>query len=369
MDKKNYFKNENTFIILGHGDNYNPDRFELKQNQYGAIPTKCGEGLLAKAYIHTVNTASSLPNIPIPSHNVSLRNVSYSIPFDFSGKKNITFNSRLRGFQIYRPPRTNNTIRSSAIYTMPNINVSLFSYWLYPDSLFQDYMLLQLAKSGVVPILKTDFHNNNISVKKSDLYKPITLLLKDKDYILVFNFIKECFNDSIIPFRDLMTIPLINEYKVNHLLNKTDTDFSIFMKLKNDKELRDLYYDVIKNFSIMDILKISLPLQFIYEYISNNVVKTEPFLVISRLCRPQSKAITRRNQAKQRRKSINNRKDPLYNMNNPQNPNNNNNDENPINTYMSSTEDPRQPVLYNSNLNDPQSVGGRRITRRRRVKP
>lgn len=365
MSIQKSFDVNHVFLTLGHGDNYNTDRFELKQNQYGAIPTKCGEFSIAE---YASNISENLPNIPIPSQNVSLQNVAEQIPFTFF--KDI---KKISSIQIYRPKRTNNSILSSAIYTMPNIPINLISYWqtknikftiTHKEQTFTDCMQFELNTSGVIPILKEKYIMKYKYIQEPDLYKPI----KNLDNILALDFIsyiKECLQDSIISFDDLLQIALLFDYKkikeMYGVLSESDTDFSLFIELKNQKNefLREQNEEFINKLSIINLLELSIPLSFIYEFISNEIIKKKPYLLILPVCRQQSNTMTRRNKAKQRRVSINYRRDPLYNMNNPQNPqnaeNSNTNYQNPTNPYMSSTEDPRQPLS-----------GGRRITRRRR---
>jgi hypothetical protein len=365
------FKRENTFIIIGHGNNNSQERYELKENEYGAIPTKCGEGLFYN--FKSLMSFFDCENIPKPSAEVSLKTVSESIYPNVLANK-----GRFRNFKIYRPKLPLNTAMTKARWTIPDISIELIDYKI--NDFANNYKEVTILFSGIFSaasevypsykkiILHPDDFNKTIIEIISNYSKPSTR----SEYILAFNFLKtlrDLLSKSAINFNDMCKIVNIGKY-INYKNLTGGTDHDVFKQLSNDTEFlkKELY-----NITIQDLLNTSVNLSFIYNFI-NNLVKGEEFLLVVPVCRDQNPALSRYERTSQRRFSRNYSGSVAYpNILDPINPrrNNTNVGENPQPLYMSAW-DPKDAsteryfALRNqlSNIENPR--GGRRKTRRSR---
>jgi hypothetical protein len=346
------FKKENTFIIVGHGNNYFQNRYQLKENEYGAVAGKCGEIL---SY-----TFKSLRNffqceIPKPSANVSLKNVSESIyPNIITSNENSTY-KKFGNFKIYRPKLPLNTEETAARWTVPDLKISLFDYTI--DDFSNNYKVVSISLSGVYSAdAEVSTRTEKLLLDIEDLNKTIIEILNNysnptlrSKYILSFNFIKKLqilLDYSKFNFINICKIVNLNKYIYQKQI-KSGKLFEIFQQMSDDKEFlkKELF-----NITISQFLDAEVYLSFIYNFISDRM-KGEDFIIVTPVCRVQNPKLTKREQAVQRRFSQNYSGTVAYpNILDPINPRSNNTNvgENPQPPYMSS------------------SSGGRRKTRRQK---
>jgi hypothetical protein len=375
--QEGYFPPNRVFLIAGHGSDPGK-RFALMDNEYGAIPSKCGEILYVEHSFYE-NFFSGRPDfcteVPIPYNNSLVQETSQSI-FPYV---NITQGPQAflkttakriipRKYKIYRPklpgdePRNkfNNKgtflgkeyPKSEARWTMPNLSVNPISYYKAPPEApkrsvvfkgktYEDVVAARIGISGIyssaenpafyrtaayakprlVPTsikVRIPFKMRspdaerigyivNIDVNESIFSKTIQKLYSEIDMIgLSFVWrLEDSLEDSLLTFEDILILAMLK-------IEQPFLSISDFMRIRSDPEESSEYIEAaLTGLTLEEIVSMTVPLSFIYEFLSR-ITNHEEFMVVAPLCRDFSEGLSRRNKSRARRFSINEGK-PAFN--------------------------------------------------------
>jgi hypothetical protein len=332
-----YFKPENVFLVAGHGGDTGR-RFELREGQYGAIPTTCGAPI-SYNFSHFNNfftkQSKASKEILIPGKGVSLKDITKSI--NPKAYMKTLANAKIqKAYKIYRPKLDGNTEYTKARWTMPELEIGIFSFWSSQPFSFKVYLRdgelerttgarAKIGFSGVFPSIsqpKFEFRDDqtdskvppelrgysviplyelsSFDLKLDDIYnKPQKYITED-----FFERLQESMKSSFLTFDDVILITWLNKVTQARAGYIHYIKFSEFKALADDETTKDIMLSVAKKeLSLGDLVYSLIPLSFIYEYISNKV--HDPFIIIAPVCRELPKAMTSREKAKVRRFSRN----------------------------------------------------------------
>jgi len=323
------FPPERVYMISGHGEDTG-ERFALQDNQYGAIPTKCGRSIYVdERYLEDFFTHDV--EIPIPFNNSLVKSTTKSIMPLFNADvphvANRTLAARTipRNYKIYRPRLPDNTENSESRWTMPALNIDLLFVSDNNDEaekpqheflgkVYDNVRLINIKISGVLtssnkvvfpsglgkPQVTHNGYRTLLWIEKSSYSKTFNELMEERNALFVM-FIKrliESLAGSIFSFDDILIFAYMNSARI-------PISYSSFTSIRNDESRRkEAISYVKKNLSLQNILASSVPLMFIYDYLSH-ITEGEPFIVIVPVCRNLVEGMTRRNKTYARRFSIN----------------------------------------------------------------
>ena len=229
------FPPERVYMISGHGEDTGR-RFALQENQYGAIPTKCGRSIyvdtryLEDFFTHDVE-------IPIPFNNSLVKSTTKSIMPHFNAAEPQVFNKTLAGrtiprnYKIYRPRLPENTEKSEARWKMPALDIQLLfvienkaeadrAEYEFLGKVYNNVKPVMINISGLLtstnkvvfpsgprkPQVANDGYSTLLWIEKASYEKTFSQLTQERDALFVF-FIKrltESLAGSIFSFDDIL---------------------------------------------------------------------------------------------------------------------------------------------------------------------
>ena len=332
-----FFKPEHVFLIGGHGEDTG-QRFELHEGQYGAIPTLCGSSISYKPadlYDFFTSHSDSSTQIPIPDESSSLKDVSKMLaPSTYM--IGITIGKFKRSYKIYRPKVAGNSEKTRARWTMPELNITPFSIWFLnkttldiPTENGETRMVkvkrIALSLSGVFPATDTATFKYKGDASDAELkpeevgfdvypfievasyHKTLNEIMNDSDNPIMYPFferIQESMSKSFIPFDSIVLVAWLNKIIKRNPNYKGSIRFDHYNEIASDETSYSVSLSVAyKELTMRELLKSTIPLSFIYDYIASKV--SEPFLVLAPVCRGLPNSMTRREKARVRRYSRN----------------------------------------------------------------
>jgi hypothetical protein len=323
------FPPERVYMVSGHGEDTGR-RFALQDNQYGAIPTKCGRSIYVDVrYLEDFFT--NHVEIPIPFNNSLVKSTTKSIMPHFNAAKphisNLTLAGRTipRNYKIYRPQLPDNTENSQSRWRMPALNIDLLLVSDNNDEaekpqheflgkVYNNVKPIIIEISGVLtssnkvvfpsgpgrPQVTNNGYRTLLWIEKSSYSKTFSQLTQERNALFAM-FIKrltESLAGSIFTFDDILIFAYMNSARIPIL-------YSSFTSIRNDEEQKkEAIYYTKKHLSLKDILVSNVPLMFIYDYLSN-ITEGEPFIVLVPVCRNFVEGMAPRNRTYARRFSIN----------------------------------------------------------------
>jgi hypothetical protein len=296
VSNKDYFSPENTFLLLGHGDEIisnAKERYTLQPNQYMMIPGQCGS-LLRVSFTEQNDLYSLKNNIPI--FNKGINNASSHLFRKIS--VNSVNNSRkisLAKYNKYFPGKS-----------IPSLMITPFSTHINkkPDGQYIYVIvsgILQKTRPYTFPNAVLPSQNNNLYKGDTEkLYTRKTKLdiltldvrlgeaEKHKSTYEVLNNIKESLGGSVLTFRDLISLAILSKYSFTSKGYTGISSRQIYEIVdgisreegdNSDKKITEYYNEL----TLRDLLSLRVPLEFFFHFLDSKT--SGPYLLILNVCR------------------------------------------------------------------------------------
>ncbi len=290
------FKPENIFLLAGHGSDssalnrnlYNVEDYELKEGQYALIPGKCGVVLIGN--YEAIKDFFEYER-PIEIFNKNTKNNFSILEKRHIGMNELTkiYSRKNSTLKHYRPklsdPNEEKRIKLPALFITPfdftakadnqykpregTVHISIGGLlrktepYYFPKIVSADERLTEL--STLKRTIKMD------DIRDLNYYSIKHNGEKIKEIIDTF---KASLAKSVLSYEDIIDLAIIQRFVG---FNK-----DIISQLKTIKDNPN-YEDWLNAISLNDIMKLSLPIRFFFDYLDTKVDK--PYLIIFRVCR------------------------------------------------------------------------------------
>ena len=305
VSNTDYFAPENTFLLLGHGDEIisnAEERYILQPNQHMMIPGQCGS-LLRVSFTEQQDLYSLKNNIPI--FNKETNNTSSYLFRKVS--VNSVNNSRkpsLAKYNKYFPGKS-----------VPSLMITPFSTHINGDYIYVIVSgILQKTRPYTFSDAVLPSQNNNLYKRDTEqLYTRKTKLdvltldvrfgeaEKHKSTYEVLNNIKESLGGSVLTFRELVSLAILSKYSFagkGYIGISSRQIYEIIDGLSreegdnSDRKFNEYYNEL----TLRDLLSLRVPLEFFFHFLDSKT--NGPYLLILNVCRDVSmnkeKILTRR---------------------------------------------------------------------------
>ncbi len=296
-----YFENSHVFLLAGHGEDTGGIRYELKENEFYATPTRCGRlGIMET--IKYMNFVRHNPQIKIPTrgNDSSLYPLNYE-DFPFRESSSIMNVANERGQRLYL--NQTNTQHEFKIYypfsskshtkSIPNVLFYYFSHFLIGRSRYTgpaisfnyggsidtinpgEYILFQITFSGA---LNPNSYNQEFVTGYNDRLMPLSNQL-----VQLFGVTANMYSNSLlffIPTEEYETVLYNSDKSYYKYLRELLNLFSLLSIIKYT-ELIDIRADT----RLIDVLNMKINIQIIYEKLREQVRDNKPIFIINPLCR------------------------------------------------------------------------------------